>query len=66
MGSFFEIVRSTDGNFTEQYVISVVQAHLHYVHTKIIQTISFATSPAMGDNICEPTFQIRCLKFIPF
>lgn len=35
-------------------VIAVLQAHLHYFHTKVIQGIPYITCPAMGDNICGP------------
>jgi len=35
-------------------VIAVVQAHLHYFHTKQIDGIPYITCPAMGDNICGP------------
>lgn len=36
------------------FVEMVVQAHLHYFHTKMIKQIPFVTCPAMGDNICAP------------
>lgn len=35
-------------------VEAVIQAHLHYFHTKIIEDIPYITCPAMGDNICGP------------
>lgn len=35
-------------------VIAVIQAHLHYFHTKKIDGIPYITCPAMGDNICGP------------
>lgn len=35
-------------------VIAVLQAHLHYFHTKVIDGIPYITCPAMGDNICGP------------
>jgi 3',5'-cyclic-AMP phosphodiesterase len=35
-------------------VIAVLQAHLHYFHTKQIDGIPYITCPAMGDNICGP------------
>lgn len=35
-------------------VIAVIQAHLHYFHTKKIDGISYITCPAMADNICGP------------
>ncbi len=35
-------------------VIAVLQAHLHYFHTKVIKGIPYITCPAMGDNICGP------------
>jgi|694.fasta_scaffold03461_20 hypothetical protein len=40
--------------FSSNRVIAIVQAHLHYFHTKLIQGIPFITCPAMGDNICGP------------
>lgn len=36
-------------------VVAVLQAHLHYFHTKQIDGISYITCPAMGDNICGPS-----------
>lgn len=38
-------------------VIAVIQAHLHYFHTKKIDGIPYITCPAMGDNICGPTIK---------
>ena len=35
-------------------VIAVIQAHLHYFHTKKIDGIPYITCPAMADNICGP------------
>lgn len=35
-------------------VAAVLQAHLHYFHTKQIDGIPYITCPAMGDNICGP------------
>jgi 3',5'-cyclic-AMP phosphodiesterase len=37
-----------------KHVIAVLQAHLHYFHTKKIDNIPYITCPAMGDNICGP------------
>ena len=38
-------------------VIAVIQAHLHYFHTKKIDGIPYITCPAMGDNICGPNIK---------
>ena len=35
-------------------VVAVIQAHLHYFHTKKIDGIPYITCLAMGDNICGP------------
>lgn len=35
-------------------VVAVLQAHLHYFHSKQIDGIPYITCPAMGDNICGP------------
>ena len=37
-----------------QKVEMVIQAHLHYFHTKVIASLPYVTCPAMGDNICAP------------
>jgi hypothetical protein len=39
---------------SHSHVIAVVQAHLHYFHSKTIRDIPYITCPAMGDNICGP------------
>ena len=36
-------------------VLMVIQAHLHYFHSKLIDQVPYITCPAMGDNICGPT-----------
>lgn len=46
-----KIISSSDS------VIAVIQAHLHYFHTKKIDGISYITCPAMGDNICGPNIK---------
>lgn len=38
-------------------VVAVLQAHLHYFHTKEIEGIPYITCPAMGDNICGPNVE---------
>ncbi|MBA3236982.1 MAG: metallophosphoesterase [Parachlamydiaceae bacterium] len=38
-------------------VIAVLQAHLHYFHSKQIDGIPYITCPAMGDNICGPNIR---------
>lgn len=43
--------------FSGNSVIGVVQAHLHYFHTKKIDGIPYITCPAMGDNICGPNIK---------
>lgn len=35
-------------------VIAVIQAHLHYFHTNVLDTIPYITCPAMADNVCGP------------
>lgn len=46
-----KIISSSDS------VIAVLQAHLHYFHTKKIDGIPYITCPAMGDNICGPNIK---------
>lgn len=43
-----------DTIFESGKVIAVIQAHLHYFHSKTINGIPYVTCPAMGDNICGP------------
>lgn len=38
-------------------VVAVLQAHLHYFHSKQIDGIPYITCPAMGDNICGPNIR---------
>lgn len=38
-------------------VVAVIQAHLHYFHTKKIDGVPYITCPAMGDNICGPNIK---------
>jgi len=38
-------------------VFAVIQAHLHYFHTKIIDQTYYVTCPSMRDNICSPAVQ---------
>lgn len=44
----------TDIISASKSVCAVLQAHLHYFHTKEIDGIPYVTCPAMGDNICGP------------
>lgn len=46
-----KIISSSDS------IIAVIQAHLHYFHTKKIDGIPYITCPAMGDNICGPNIK---------
>ncbi len=37
------------------WVEIIIQAHLHYFHTKMINGVPYVTCPALGDNICAPS-----------
>jgi hypothetical protein len=38
-------------------VVAVLQAHLHYFHSKQVDGVPYITCPAMGDNICGPNIR---------
>lgn len=53
---FFENAKEIQKKIQSQpFVELVVQAHLHYFHSKIYQGIPHVTCPAMADNICAPS-----------
>lgn len=54
---FLENQESIRSVISESGCVAVIQAHLHYFHTKKIDGIPYVTCPAMGDNICGPTIK---------